>query len=324
MDLPNDDALRRIVTSFASLRAAHGKAIGEPSLVQPTDEFFPDPFSPDGAGVDRMLRRMLDYAPVSAELAVELELVVPGEGHAGGCGSAACGPGGGAGGGSAGAALQELDDGYRVVVSATDVGTPALLGASLSRAIGALVLHEAGEPVERKVRARPARPGAPPMTWAEETEMAAIVAGFGVLLANGAAVWAKSCGGLRMAQGTTLPIEAIAVGLALFVAVHRRDASRARKHLGLTQRAAFEVACDWVDCNPMLVESLRDRPEELAGGVVDLEPVRGILGQWLHKRKIENAMRAPARRPAPSLSDARRRRIEEVAALLDEGAESET
>jgi hypothetical protein len=323
MDLPNDDALRRIVASFAGLRAAYGKAIGEPALVQPTGEFFPDHFTPDAAGVDRMLRRMLDYAPVSAELAVELAFFVPAEGHAGGCGSAACGPGGEAGGGLAAASVQELDDGYRVVVSATDVGTPALLGASLSRSIGSLILHEAGEPVARpSARSVTARPSDPAMTWTEETEMAAIVAGFGVLLANGAAVWAKSCGGLRMAQATLLPIEEIAVGLALFVAVHRCDASRARKHLGLTQREAFEVASDWVDSNPMLVDSLRDHPDALSGGAFDLEPIRGIFGQWLHKRKIESAMRVPVRRPS-SMSDERRRRIEEVAALLDETAEPE-
>ena len=325
MDLPNDDALRRIVASFAHLRAAHGTAIGEPALVQPTGEFFPDPFTPDAAGVDRMLRRMLDYAPVSAELAVELAFVVPAEGHAGGCGSAACGPGGGAEEGLAGASVQELDDGYRVVISATDVGTPALLGASLSRSIGALVLHEAGEPVARpSARANSARPSARANSALPMAEMAAIVAGFGVLLANGAAVWAKSCGGLRMAQGTVLPVEEIAVGLALFAAVHRHDPSRARKHLSLTQREAFEVACDWVDSNPMLVEALRDRPDELAGGPIDLEPVRGILGHCLHKRRVESAMRVPVRRPSPSISDERRRRIEEVAALLDEGAESET
>jgi hypothetical protein len=331
MDLPNDDALRRIVTSFAYLRAEHGKGIGDPALVQPTDEFFPDHFTADAAGVDRMLRRMLDYAPVSAELAVELEIFDPREEQGGGCGSAACGPRGGAGETSSRRALEELDEGYRVVVWATDVGTPELLGASLSKSIGALVLHEAGEPVVRPAnvvrpgaRSRRVQPGELPMTWTEETEMAAIVAGFGVLLANGAAVWGKSCGGLRMAQATALPVEEIAVGLALFVAVHRQSEWPARKHLGLTQREAFALAYDWVACNPMLVESLRDRPDELAGGPVDLEPVRGILGQWLYKRRIESAMRVPARRPGPSISDDRRRRIEEVAALLDEGAESET
>ena len=322
MDLPNDDALRRIVTSYAYLRAAYGKGIGEPALVQPTAEFFPDHFTPDVAGVDRMLRRMLDCAPVSSELAVELEILVPGEDQGGGCGSAACGPGARAGDSSARAVLEELDDGYRVVVWASDVGTPALLGASLSKSMGALVLHEAGEPLVRRGARSPARQGATPMTWTEETEMAAVVAGFGVLLANGAAVWGKSCGGLRMAQATALPVEEIAVGLALFVAVQRGAMSRARKHLGLTQREAFEVACDWVDCNPMLVESLRDRPDELAARVVDLEPVRGILGQWLHKRQIESATRVPTRRPS-SISDERRRRIEEVAALLDEGADPE-
>jgi hypothetical protein len=316
MDLPNDEALRRIVTSFARLRAAHGNAIGDPALVQPTAEFFPDTFRSDGASVDRMFRRMLDYAPLSPELAVELAILVPDEGRQGGCGSAACGTGGGDTAGESSGLVDELDDGYRVLVSAMDVGTPALLGASLARAIGSLVLYEASEPV--------ARPGVAWRARAEESEMAAIVSGFGVLLANGASVWAKSCGGLRMAQGTALGVEEVAVGLALFVEVHREEKSRARKHLGLTQREAFEVASDWVDCNPMLVEALRSRPERLVSGALDLEPVRGVLGQWLHRRKVESAMRAPARRASAPISDERRRRLEEVAALLDEGAESET
>src|ERR1019366_5288750 len=113
------------------------------------------------------------------------------------CGSAACGPG--AGTGSTPATVHELDDGYRVVVSATDLGNPDVLATSLARAAGA-----------RLARGRRAPGGA------QESEIAAVVCGFGVLLANGASVWAKSCGGLRVAQSTVLSVEELGVALALF------------------------------------------------------------------------------------------------------------
>jgi hypothetical protein len=306
MDLPNDDALRRIVTTYARLRDAHGEAIGEPALVLPTGEFFPDAFRPDQASLERLVRRMLEYAPLSPELGVELALTMPEDALGGGCGSGACGSHEAREGILDRVDVHELDDGYRVLVSAMDVGSPERLVASLARSTGALVLHEAGEPVR-----------------AYTSEIAAIVSGFGVLLANGAAIWAKSCGGLRMAQVTTLSVEEAAVGLALFVAVHApRGASLsvARKHLGLTQREALEVAQDWVDSNPILVEALRDSPRRVATGAVDLEPVRGVFGQWLHKRKLDGARRVPAKSSAPAtpMSDARRQRIREVQALLDD------
>jgi hypothetical protein len=305
MDLPNDDSIRRIVKAFAHLRAAHGAAIGAPALVQPTAEYFPDEFRPDGPSVGQLLRRMMAYAPVSSELGIELAILLPEPNHAGGCGGAACSSGGG--GVSGGVDVHELEDGYRVVVAATDVGNPDVLSASLARCVGALVLHEAGE-----------------LVGAETSEIAAVVCGFGVLLLNGSAVWAKSCGGLRMAQATVLPVEEIAVALALFVAVHGHKVSEARRHLGTTQREAFDVAEDWVESNPLLLESLRDRPARLETGTLDLEPVRGVFGQWLHRRKLEKAMRVLPTTGASVISEARRRRLEEVSALLDEVGEGDT
>jgi hypothetical protein len=314
MDLPNSASLHRIVKTFAHLRASHGSVIGAPVLVQPTGEFFPDEFRPDVASVGQLLRRMMEYAPLSSELAVELAVLVPDEGHTGGCGSMACSTGpsatarrGAGGPGQAGeASVHELENGYRVTVSATDVGNPDVLSTSLARSVGALVLHEAGEVVD-----------------AGASEIASVVCGFGVLLLNGAAVWAKSCGGLRMAQATVLPVEEIAVATALFVALHGSKASQARKHLGATQREALETALDWVESNPMLVTSLRERPSRLVSGVADLEPVRGVIGQWLHKRRLEQALReAPSRTPSAMTAE-RKRRIEEVSALLDDVGDGE-
>jgi hypothetical protein len=303
MDLPSNQSLRSIVKAFAHLQAAHGAVIGTPPLVQPTGEYFPDEFRADAPSVAQLLRRMMEYAPLSSELGVELSIVMPEADHMGGCGSAVCGP---AARGSSGVGVIEVDDRYRVVVAATDVGHPDVLSTSLARSVGALVLHEAGEPV-----------------GSVASEIAAVVCGFGVVLLNGSSVWAKSCGGLRMAQATAMPVEETAVALALFVALHDHRVSLARKHLGATQREAFDLAQDWVESNPMLIASLRDRPERLESGAVDLEPVRGPIGQWLYRRRLERDLRVPPKSRVSTISEERRRRLEEVNALLMIEEESE-
>jgi hypothetical protein len=53
---------------------------------------------------------------------------------------------------------------------------------------------------------------------------------------------------------------------------------------------------------------------------LDLEPVRGPIGQWLHKRRLEQGLRAPAK-SSSAISEERRRRLEEVSALMDEAGE---
>jgi hypothetical protein len=301
MDLPREDALRWIVSTYAHQRAAFGEALGTPALVQPTGEFFPDEFQRDAASVQRLLRRMMSYAPLAEDLGLELAFLEAEGDHAGGCGSAACGTGGGAG---ARATVAEVEDGYRVFIAVTDVSNPDVLTTSLARSVGALVLHEAGEDCED---------GAAP-----EAEIAAVACGMGVLLANGSAVWAKSCGGLRMAQATVLSVEEAAVALALFVAVHDLKPSAAQAHLGATQREAFDLAQAWTESNPLIVEALRERPELLASGLFQMEPVRGLLGRWLHKRKVDQEQAAPAASAAAPMSDDRRRRLEEARALVDE------
>jgi len=305
MELPTEDALRWIVRTYASLRAAHGEAIGTPALVQPTGEFFPDPFQRDAASVERLLRRMMSYTPLAEDLGVEMAFLAPDEDHSGGCGSAACGTGGGSGAG-ANPLVQELDDHYRVFVAVTDVGNPDVLTASLARTVGALLRHEAGEEVDDS--AGPA------------SEIAAVACGLGVLIASGAAVWAKSCGGLRMAQATVMSVEEAAVALALFVAVHGIKPSAAASNLGATQREAFDLAVAWTESNPDLVEALRDRPEFLESGLFQMEPVRGLLGRWLHKRSVdkERPPAVAASGPAAPVSEDKRRRLEEARALVDE------
>jgi hypothetical protein len=298
MDLPDEDALRWIVSTYAGFRARHGDAIGDPTLVQPTAEFFPDEFRLDGESVARLLRRMIHYAPVSDRLGIELGFVEPDDKQGGGCGSAACGTDGT---GALGRTdVEELERGYRVWVATADISRAEVLAGSLSRAIGALVLHEAGEKVEPRT-----------------SEIAAAASGFGVLLANGAAVWAKACGGLRMACATALSVEEVSIALSLFTAVHRRKPSDARAHLGTTQREAFDAAFEWVDSNRAVVEALRERPVMLEKGVFAIEPLRGTFGRWLHQRRQEKEQSVAATK-APPMSEERRRHFEEAKALVDE------
>jgi hypothetical protein len=299
MDLPSDDTLRWIVRTYARLRARYGEAIGTPALVQPTGAFFPDEFRLDAPSVERLLRRLIGYSPVADDLGIELAFVAPSEDHAGGgCGSSACAPAGSSG---PRRSVQELDDGYRVFIAANDVPNPDLLTTALARAVGGLVLQEAGEEVD---------PG--------EDEIAAVACGFGVLLANGASVWAKSCGGLRMAQATALPVEEVTVALALFAAIHQARVSDARAHLGPTQREALDLSTAWAESNPLLVETLRDRPALLETGLFDIEPVRSLVGRWFHKRRLDKELKAPIAPSASPLSEEKRRRLEEARALVDE------
>jgi hypothetical protein len=302
MELPDEDTLRRIVRTTARLRAAHGEAIGEPELVQPTGRFFPDEFRLDAPSVARLLRRMIEYSPLADNLAIEIAFHES-ESTGGGCGSSAC-ESRSVGGPTC--RVDELEEGYRVHVAVSDVGHAELLAASLARSVGALVLHESGDPEVTEE--------------ADVTsELAAVSCGFGVLLANGAAAWAKSCGGLRMARATLLSVEEIAVALGLFVAIGGVRPAEARAHLGATQREALEHALAWTESNPLIVETLRDRPALLCEGHLDLEPVRGALGRWLHKRKIDREMKAtPSPASKPALSSEKQRRLEEARALVDE------
>jgi hypothetical protein len=303
MDLPREEALRWIVARYASLHADHGAAIGSPPLVEPTAAYFPDVFEPTGPGVARLLARVLEHAPVSDDLDVRLRFVEGEVSTAGGCGSA-----GGCGVGACETKPErrffdrviDAGDGYVVELPTSDAGHPALLTASLARSVGAIVLSEAEEDVG-------------PEELGPMSELAAVLAGFGVLLCNGAYVFGKSCGGVRIQRHTHLSVEELTVALALFANVHGIKARVARAHLDTTQRDAFAEAMRWADSNPELLASLRDRPEVLADGVFKLEPVKFMAG-WFGRLSagsrssiappdVTSIPSSPSRRPPRTAED---------------------
>jgi hypothetical protein len=272
-------------------------------LVQPTGAFFPDSFQRDAPSIARLLRRLATYAPIADDLPIDIAFAAPDDTQPRGCGAEACCAGGDFDRRSHD--VEETAEGYRVWISTNTVAQPDLLTASLARSVGALVLHEAGE--EPKGH-----------SGAEAAEIAAVACGFGVLLANGAEVWGKSCGGLRMARATTFSVEELAVALAIFVSLHRVKPSQARAHLGATQREALQLALSWIDSNPRLVEALCDRPAQLDAEMFEIEPVQGAFGRWLANRKRNKVLPTSPSGAGPLLSNEKRRRMEEARALVDE------
>src|SRR5437899_2821594 len=103
MDLTGD-AIKFIVAHLAHVRAEYGEVLADADLVEPTGDFFPDEFKLEPEAIERLMRRMMTYAPLAADLDVALAFVEPeGQGSApaerpgqgasagGGCGSGACG-----------------------------------------------------------------------------------------------------------------------------------------------------------------------------------------------------------------------------------------
>lgn len=315
----SDDALRSIVSHLAHLRAEYGEVLGydaHPDLVEPNGEYFPDAFALEPAAIERLMRRMMTYAPLATDLEVQLAFVEPEEkGGGGGCGSGACGPGDKSAASQAmkGGAVETVDEHgdtrYAVVVASGDVGEPKLLTASLARSMGRLVLFEAGEEVDPRVE------GA-------LSELTAVACGLGILLLSGAALYKKGCGGVRRHQGTFLGVEELALACALFVRVTDRKPGTVRRHLEITQREAFDIALDWVDGQPKLVRALTKDPESLADGIFALEEKKGLLSRLFSSRKPDDdadaiaAMSAP--RPVKARTEAELRRIAETKALVEE------
>jgi hypothetical protein len=323
MDLPSEDSLRWIVSSYASLAAEHGEGIGDPVLVQPTADDFPDAFERSVDGVGRFLVRMLEYAPVASDLDVRLRIVEgeSGVGVGGSCGSGSCSTGSRGIGGvdSTGCGTEsrrvfgdrvvDTDDGYIVELPSSAAGHPLRLAAALARSVGTIVLLEAGEVVE------PAEIG--PMS-----ELAGAAVGLGVLLLGGAYLFGKSCGGVKVEQCTHLDVMELAVVVSLFARLHDHKLSSLKTHLETTQREALGEAMAWVDSNPELLADLEGRPETLRDGIFKIQPTKGLLGRWFSGSRRENAPieSAPSSpRQARARTEEEQTRLDEARALVDAG-----
>lgn len=303
MELPLDhEKIRAIVAQLAHLRASYRDAFAAPALIEPTGEFFPDEFALDPESVERLFRRMLGYAPVSAGLQAGVGFIdEDGQVSGGGCGSGACGTGGLKEIARGGAV--ETEDGYAAVVHVRDVGDPTILTTVLARATGRIALFEADEDLD-------------PRNEGALSELTAVAAGLGVLLLNGACVYKKGCGGMKRHQATYLDVEELALAVAFFVRATGQKPGAVRRHLEVTQREAFDHALDWVDSQPTLVRTLADRPETLADGIFELEAPKGFFARLFARKEAAEPTMIAVRPRERSQEEARR--IAEAKALVDE------
>ncbi|HTN84121.1 MAG TPA: hypothetical protein VL242_10560 [Sorangium sp.] len=288
MDLPEESQIRWILRTTAAL-LQHG---AEPvrGLVQPTAEFFPDPFDGSPKTVAALMLRVQEHAGLQ-DLPVELAVVTP-EGQAStvSCSSGACG------GVALDTKLERVarrdEGGYRVAISAGELRNPTVLTMAFVRAVSFMFLSEAD-----------AFDALVPPDREPAVDIAAVLLGFGVLATNGSYLYAKGCGGVQVHSATKMPVDELALALAVYCRLHDVPDRTAARHLDVTPRAHFDESRSWLARAlgfgkrrpaPTAEDELRELERELAAGAA--------------KRR--------------SLDEGKAKKLAEIRALVDESLES--
>jgi len=301
----DDDAIRTLAERYAAVVSELDIAQGEPLLVLPNAEFFPDRFTGDTASLELLFARMQGYAALE-DLTVDIRangeaaLDTGGSCGTGGCGTGACATGEQED--PSAPRLSRTPDGYLVSVPRAELGHPIVLTARLAATLGAIALLEA-------------RAGAAPEVSAAEAELAATALGFGVLLLEASYLYNKSCGGPRVERATTLGVDERAVLFALAAAREGQSLRAALGELATTQRALVREAGSVMDESPELVETLRSHPKRVARGAFRLRDGRSLLGR-LFQRKARK--KSSDERVSDAIGALERgASVDEVAALLE-------
>lgn len=252
----SDDAARELARSYAGLVAGLAIPAGDPLLVLPNAEFFPDKFTADVASVERLVARMQGYAGLEA---VTIDVEVTGElagTSAGGCGTGGCGSGACEVPAPRADAprLARTEAGYRLRVPADELANPIVLTARLATSLGAVAL------VERHPE------GSELVLDGTQAEMAAVALGFGVLLLEASYMYRKACGGPSVACATGLGLRELAWLFSLAAAREQHSLRAALAELGTTQRALVKDAATLAAESRTLVRLLQDNPARAARG----------------------------------------------------------
>ena len=323
MDLPAEPQSRWILRRIASLLSFGAEPVR--GLCTPTPEFFPDRFDGSPKSVAALLARIQEHAGLH-HIEAELAIIHP-EGETqtvSSCSSGACG-----GAGKSEARLDRLaqreDGSYVVAIGAGEVQNPVVLTTALVRAVaGMFMLESAACEVMPLAEREPA------------TDLAAVLLGFGVLVANGSYIYAKGCSGVRVHSVTKMPTSEIALALAIFCKLHRVSDRLAAKHLELTPRAHFEEASVWASSNVSVLRLLRSDPSAIEQDDFKLSEARSWFARALGVGKKATISRAtddeleqlelslkkstPTRHLGPR-DAVQARKIAEIRALVDESLE---
>lgn len=323
MDLPSESQMRWILRSAATLHSLGAEPVA--GLVLPNGEYFPDAFDGSPASVAALVRRVQAHAGFS-DLEIELGVVTPeGEGVKVSCSSGACGGLGEFA--PAVARVTEVKGGrYRVMLGAAELKHPVVFTTALVRAVSHIFMRESGALDEfRGPDVEPA------------IDLAGVLLGFGVLLSNGSYVYSKGCGGVNVHSATKMPVEDLALSLAIFCMLHNVPGRVAAKYLELTPRECFEESLVWAQSNKGVLKKLSERPEVILRDDYSLSEARSWLSRKLgigKKRSlsVDDELLAMEREllarkqlkgaegAAPSKPDAKK--LSELRALVDESLDS--
>lgn len=333
MDLPEEPQIRWILRTTATL-LEHG---AEPvrGLIQPTAEFFPDRFDGSPRSVAAVMARVQEHAGLS-DLKVELAVVTPeGEARTVSCSGGACGGGGLALDAKLERVARGSDGGYRVAVSTGELRNPTVLTTAFVRAVSFMFLTEAD-----------ALPALAPTDREPAIDLAAVLLGFGVLATNGSYLYAKGCGGVQVHSATKMPVDELALALAVYCRLHGVPDRAAARHLDVTPRAHFDESAVWAKSNAQVIRMLRDAPDRILADDFSLDEPRSWLARALGlgkrraprtaedelhelERSLAPAARGGARRAgaageatAQPMDEGKARKLAEIRALVDESLRS--
>ncbi|MDI3284367.1 hypothetical protein [Polyangium sp. 15x6] len=320
MDLPAEPRVRWILHRAAALLEQGAEPVR--GLVLPTADYFPDPFDGTPNAVAKLLERVQALAGLS-DLTVELTLVTPeGEAMSTGCGSGACGSGG-----KIEARLDRVgrrpDGSYVVAVGTGEVRDPVVLTTALVRSVACMFMTEAD-----------AYDGLSAAEREPVTDLAGVLLGFGVLLANGSHVVVKGCGGAKIHSATRLTTNELTLALAMFCKLFGTDGRIATRHLDAVPRERFAESETWARANAAVVRRLREDPEGIQSDAFVLDQAEGwmsrLFGFGRSKRaptaeetlsELERSMRASA--PKKTVDPERAKKLAELRALVDETLEGQ-
>jgi hypothetical protein len=307
----DDATFRTLAQRYGRLVAELELEQGDPLLVLPNAEYFPDRFTGDAASLERLIARMQGYAAlesVTIETALVGEPAVASGGACGtgACGAPACGPG--ESDASGGPRVEKTSRGYLFRVPNAELGHSIVLTARIATALGAVAL------VERHPH------GATSAFDTRHAELAATALGFGVLLLEASHLYSKSCGGPNVQRATALPLEELAVFFALFLAREEQAAKAALADLATTQRAALKAALLVVDECPGLVSLLKKDAERVARGDFSLRDGGSFLSKLFGRAKGASKTSTTEREAAALSALERGASVEELEDLLGPAA----
>ncbi|WP_437679567.1 hypothetical protein [Sorangium sp. So ce131] len=321
MDLPDEPQIRWILRTTAALLQHSAEPVH--GLVQPTAEFFPDPFDGSANTVAALMTRVQEHAGLQ-DLQVELAVVTPeGEARTVSCSSGACG------GVALDAKLERVarlgDGGYRVAVSAGEVRNPTVLTTAFVRAVSFMFLAESC-----------AFDALLPRDREPAVDLAAVLLGFGVLVTNGSYLYAKGCGGVQVHSATKMPVDELALALAIYCRLHGVPDRTAARHLDVTPRAHFDESTVWASSNLALVRMLRAAPERIAADDYAIGASRSWLARALglgksrpartaddDLRELERSIALGAgAAKARAMDEGKAKKLAEIRALVDESLET--